>query len=145
MHREDNSEFLLYVELDPSNKSQNPIEDDLTKVIDYALSVAKSGAANYSSKGESANFREGSGFRGTHTSPCGQRSDNHDYLLENGMITNSLAPYYVRWYRDNLPTSELKKLNELQEFYKDKDLTIKKKEKNIVKSFGGFNTGRRLK
>jgi hypothetical protein len=34
------------------------------------------------------------------------------------MITNSLATFYLRWYRDSIPVSELVKMNELLNYYK---------------------------
>lgn len=147
MHREDNSKFLLYIEPDATEKSESPIEDDLTKLVDFAMSRAKVGVSNYSSKNEPESFREGSGFKGKHSTACGKMSDNHDYLLENGMITNSLAPYYVRWYRDSLPDSEVKKLEKLTEFYDGQDLTIKEKEKpkTHIPSFSRFSDNRRRK
>lgn len=33
------------------------------------------------------------------------------------MITNSLAPFYVQWYRYSIPESDMRKLNELKKFY----------------------------
>jgi hypothetical protein len=51
---------------------------------------------------------------------CGERSSNKDYLLENGMITNSLASFYLRWYRFDIPEIEMNKVHELVKFYKIK-------------------------
>jgi hypothetical protein len=62
-------------------------------------------------------FRGGSGYKGTHRTECGERSSNTDHLLENGMITNSLAPFYLKWYRYSIPETEMKKVLQLKEFY----------------------------
>lgn len=128
-HRDDKSKFLLYIDPEPSDKLETPIDDEMTKVVEYALSRAQTGSANYSDKNGPERFRPGSGYKGCHGTRCGQRSSSHDYLLENGMITNSLAPYYVKWYRYSIPENDMIKLNGLMEFYKGKDLTITPKEK----------------
>lgn len=119
MHREDNSKFMLYIEPKASEKLQKPIEDGLTRIMERALKLAKTGTANYSNiedSGESS-FNEGSGFRGVHRTECGETSENHEYLLENGYITNSLAPFYLKWYRNSIPETEMKKVMELVDFY----------------------------
>ncbi len=132
MHREDNSKFLLYIEPDATDKLKEPIEDDMTKLIDFALSKAKSGVANYSSKDQPESFSEGSAFKGVHRTSCGEISSNNDYLLENGMIVNSLAPFYVRWYRDSIPTSDLNKIEQLKDFYNMLDFIRKTNEWYIL-------------
>ena len=96
---EDN--FLLYIEPKKEDKLSIPIDDDLTKMMEMALSKAK----------------PTSRYKGWHTTDCGQRSDNREYLLENGMQTNSLAPFYLKWYRYSIPESEMKKVNKLASFY----------------------------
>lgn len=118
MKRDDNSKFLLYIEPSRGEKLTEPINDELTKLIEFAITRAKEGAANYSdiSSGQ-VNFREGSGFRGTHRTDCGERSSNIDYLLENGMVTNSLATFYVKWYRYSIPENDMNKLKSLAFFY----------------------------
>ena len=50
MHRNDNSKYLLYIEPKSSEKLQNPIEDELTQLMEMALSKSKRGAANYRSE-----------------------------------------------------------------------------------------------
>jgi len=120
MHREDNSKYLLYIEPKASDKLKEPINDDITKCMEMVLSRAKKGVARYSSLEDVGTFRAGSGYRGFHNTECGERSINCDFLLENGMITNSLAPFYLRWYRYSIPESEMKKVHELVNFYKTK-------------------------
>ena len=125
MHREDNSKFLLYIELDKDMKSFEPLEDELVEMMEKALKKAKRGTAGYSHlDNDGSNFREGSGYKGSHVTDCGERSSNTDYLLENGMITNSLAAFYLRWYRDYIPASEMEKVMALKEFY-SKSETVK--------------------
>lgn len=133
MHRNDNSKYLLYIEPKASEKLQNPIEDELTQLMEMALSKSKRGGANYSdlkdlgdgytwttSDGQERkahSFREGDAWRGTHRTDCGQGSSNCDFLLENGMITNSLAPFYLKWYRYSIPENDMKKIEELKKYY----------------------------
>ena len=120
MHREDNSKYLLYIEPPAQDKLQKPINDELTQLMEMALSKSTQGAANYSNLGDSGSFRKGSGFKGRHQTECGERSSNMDYLLENGMITNSLAPFYLKWYRYSIPETEMRKVLQLKEFYERK-------------------------
>jgi len=132
MHREDNSKYVLYIEPKKEDKLSEPINDELTQIMEMSLSKAKKGAANYSKledmgdgydweyNGQSKrvpSFREGTAYRGSHRTECGERSSNCDFLLENGMITNSLAPFYLKWYRYSIPEIEMKKVLELQKFY----------------------------
>ena len=117
MHREDNTKYLLYIEPKVSDKLKEPINDDLTKMMEVALSKSQEGVARYSDTSDSGSFQKGSGYKGSHSTECGQRSSNKDYLLENGMITNSLAPFYLKWYRYSIPETEMKKVLELQKFY----------------------------
>lgn len=117
MHREDNSKYLLYIEPKASEKLKEPIDDDLTKMMEMALSKAERGVAGYSRLNDVGTFNRGMGYKGFHRTECGERSDSCDFLLENGMITNSLAPFYLRWYRYSIPETEMKKVHELAEFY----------------------------
>ena len=120
MNRIDNSKFLLYIEPRKENKSLVPLEDEITNTMKRAMNGAVRGVANYSSINEPEKFRVGSGYKGLHTTNCGIRSTNNDYLLRNGMITNSLCVYYLMYYRDSIPESEMNKVNELVKFYKMK-------------------------
>ena len=87
----DDPKFLLFMEPKKEDKLDNPIDDKLTKCIEHALSKASIYAT----------------YRGWHTGPNGERSTNHDYELENGLITNSLAPLYVRWYRYSINENDM--------------------------------------
>ncbi len=132
MHREDNSKYLLYIEPSAQDKLKEPINDELTQLMEMALSKAERGTANYSNLQDLGDgtdwthkdktyrvtsFRGGSGYKGFHRTECGERSSNTDYLLENGMITNSLAPFYLKWYRYSIPETEMRKVLQLKEFY----------------------------
>ena len=118
MKRDDNSKFLLYIEPKKSEKLTVPFDDELVHLMEHAFIKAKSDTANYSdlnNNGES--FDEEDGYMGVHTTECGKHSDNHDFLLENGMITNSLCAFYLRWYRNSISQSDMLKLQSLKEFY----------------------------
>ncbi len=122
MHRIDNSKFLLFIEPKKEDKSSTPINDQLTEIIQFALSQSKQGASNYYSLDNPEHFTESIAYKGFHTTDCGEYSSNVDYLLENGMITNSLCTFYLRWYRKFIPQSELDKVKRLLDFYKIKEM-----------------------
>lgn len=125
MHREDDSKFLLYIEPKKENKSEVETNDLYVAALEHAMSFAKEGTASYSKTDIEPRFDEGGRWKGWHTSDCGQWSSNCDYLLENGMITNSLGVYYLKNYRSSIPQSELKKLAELKRFYENKGVTFR--------------------
>jgi hypothetical protein len=106
--------------MEPKNQPSEPINDELTKFMELALKKAKEGAANYSDKDTNPeiHFNEKDAWRGYHTCFCGERSRNHDYLLKNGMITNSLCVHYVMCHRSKINKNDIKKLDELVKFYK---------------------------
>lgn len=118
MDRIDNSRFLLYIEPKKEEKRETPVNDEITEIMERAFSEAQSGAANYSRIGEPEHFSNG-GWRGWHTCDCGETSTGHDYLLKNGMITNSLCVFYLQYYRNSIPKSEMNKVMELVSFYKN--------------------------
>ena len=117
MHREDDSLYLLYIEPTKEQKSQEPVEDELVSLMEKALSESERGYSPYSNLEDRGDFRSGGGWRGWHTTDCGETSGNNDYLLKNGMITNSLAPFYLRWYRDAIPETEMNKIEQLKKYY----------------------------
>jgi len=129
MHRNDTSKFLLYIEPKKKEKLRDPINDELTKLMELAFSKAKCGLANYSKINETEVFRN-DGWRGCHTTDCGYKDhDNNDYLLENGMITNSMCVFYVKRYRCSIHKNDWKKLVELGKFY-DIDIQLPDKFPN---------------
>jgi hypothetical protein len=117
MHRTDKSRFLLYLEPKARTKHQKPINDELTELMKFALRYSERGTANYNRIGDKENFTKDGGWRGIHVTDCGERSTNQDYLLKNGMITNSLAPFYLMYYRSSIPRKEIKKVIQLYRFY----------------------------
>jgi hypothetical protein len=131
MHREDNSRFLLYIEPDKSLKNETPTYDAITSALEDMLMVAKKGTANYDDLNGEPKFREGSGWKGVHTTDSGQSSTSYDYLLPNGMITNSLCVYYAAYYWGSIPKTEVEKLNDLVQWASEnRDIIIKLKNGN---------------
>ncbi len=110
MHRSDNSLYLLYIEPKKEEKLTHPINDMLTQAMQIAIQLSISGAANYHNVECNGKFYHGIGYMGFHVTKCDQWSDNHDYLLKSGHITNSLATFYLQWYRNSIPKTEWSKL-----------------------------------
>jgi len=117
MYRNDTSKFLLYIEPKKEEKLKNPIEDKLTDLMELSFNKSKTGSANYSDVNEKEYFHQNDGWRGWHSTDCGEKTTNHDYELENGMIVNSLCIFYVKWYRNSIHENDWKKLIELGKFY----------------------------
>jgi hypothetical protein len=131
MHRDDNSKYLLYIEPKKEDRLKNPIDDEYTQLMEMALSKSKKGASRYSDPDDDGvtfefrgktipSFQENTAYKGVHRTQCGEISSNCDYQLDNGMITNSLAPVYLRWYRYSIPVNDMLKMRELKEFYESK-------------------------
>src|ERR1035437_3404159 len=133
MHRDDKSKYLLYIEPTKEEKLAEPIEDSLTELMKMAITKAQKGGVSYSKLDDMGDgtdftwrdvthrvpsFHTGSMYKGVHRTDCGEHSTNCDFLLENAMITNSLATFYVRWYRNSITENDLNKLKELVNFYK---------------------------
>ncbi len=132
MHRNDKSKYVLYIEPKREEKLTESLNDKLTQLVELALSKAKVGTGHYSSLDDMGDgfdwatnrgikripsFDESSMYKGVHRTECGEHSTNCDYLLENGMITNSLATFYVQWYRNSIHENDMNKLKELGQFY----------------------------
>lgn len=120
MHREDDSNYLLYIEPTKEEKLIVPIDDYIVKAIEKAIERSKPGIADYydlDDKGDFFGYDDA--YKGWHTTDCGEKSSNNDYLLENGMITNSLAPFYLRYYRNSIPEKEMNKVLKLIKDIKD--------------------------
>ena len=84
---------LLMVE--PKTPACDPLVDDLSEMARRVFATAKSDDIRY---------------RGWHTCVCGARSDNNNWILPDGTVTNSLMVHYVKCHRDDVPESELQKL-----------------------------------
>jgi len=117
MNRVDDSKYLLYLEFDKKDKREKPFNDEIVKLMYMALADAKEGTSKYSDPKDKGTFDSGDAYLGVFTAADGARSTNCDYLLINGMITNSLAPYYLLWYRDVIPESEMEKVLQLEIAY----------------------------
>lgn len=118
-----NDGFLLMIEPDKQGSpSSTPVEDELTKKVDYLFSKCTNPNYNY---------------KGVHITNCGKHSDNNDWILPNGVITNSLCTYYIRHYRPYIPQSEIDKI---ESFYKD--LKADKTKKLFLINTKGINNGR---
>jgi hypothetical protein len=120
MHRIDNTCFLLFIEPKKEEKLEIPMDDELSQIMKVALNEAKRGMSNYSKLNEMPWFYVCCGYKGFHSTECGERSFPADSLLENGMITNSLAAFYLRYYRNSIPDSEMKKVMKVVDYYKEK-------------------------
>jgi len=105
-------------------KLKDPINDELTLLIETAFSFAKRGSANYSDIDKPEKFND-DGWRGWHETDCGEDSDSHDYLLQNGLIVNSLCVFYVKWYRNSIHKNDWNKLKMLGDYY-DVDIELPK-------------------
>jgi len=117
MKRDDKSNYFLFLDPRPEDKSTEPVNDKLTALVQMAFDNSTEGTSRYSDPEDINTFRGGSGYKGIHLTRCGERSSNKDYLLENGLITNSLCVYYVRWYRNSISENDMIKLNQLKQFY----------------------------
>ena len=120
MHRIDNTYFLLFIEPKKEEKLEIPLDDELSQIMKVALTEAKRGMSNYSRLNEMPYFHVCNGYKGYHRTDCGERSYPADFLLENGMITNGLAAFYLRFYRNSIPESEMKKVMNVVNYYKEK-------------------------
>ena len=91
--------YFLMIEPDKDGKpSGEPIEDNLTKKVDLIFSKCKK--SDYC-------------YKGFHITKCGKFSDNLDWILPNGMITNNLCTYYIRYYWQYIPLNEIEKINKV--------------------------------
>lgn len=120
MHRNDNSNYFLYIEPDPSKRSAEPLMDEYTAAVQYFFDNSILGTTDYDNlKDNGTSFHVGSGYRGSHTNKDGSHSSNCDYKLPNGFITNSLCVYYTQHYRSSINGENLKKLEILKELYQN--------------------------
>lgn len=125
MIRNDDSNFLLFIEPNIEDKSEEPVVDELVTILMLAIQDAKKGVSNYSrTEDKEVWFKEGTGYKGVHHNCDGACSANYDLLLPNGMITNTLAIHYLKYFRKAIPESDFKKLQELQRFYGRVDARI---------------------
>lgn len=118
MHRNDDSNYFLYIEPILEEKSIIPIYDDYTSAVSWAFIESTPGAiygySDLDSNGDRRDFHIDASWRGVHENCDGHRSTNHDYLLKNGYITNSLCVHYVTWFRTSIIGHNLEKLEKLK-------------------------------
>jgi hypothetical protein len=86
MHRNDNSNYFLYIEPSLQEKSLEPVNDIYTEAIEYFFNKSTRGCgwfSNLKSNGVD-DFTVGFAYKGCHSCSDGEQSSNVDYLLENG-------------------------------------------------------------
>ena len=135
VHREGDSNYFMFIEPAASKKSAQPVNDKLTESLQAALAVSEAGTSRYTDLHDKKGTffppgSSGSTYRGFHISEDGATSDTVDYRLPNGFITNSLCLHYVRYYRSEIPPSEMKKLHALHEYMTKKHPGVSKNDNN---------------
>ena len=105
---------LLWIE--PENGcSLEPVIDELTKKMTAAFRKS---------------ITNGRSYRGCHQCVCGAYSGNREHYLGN-IVLNTLCIHYLAYHRDEVPTSDLervKNLNYGEEMPNDDELASPKKE-----------------
>lgn len=95
--------YVMMIEPDKEGeKAENPVEDNLSLAMEQLLNMCDFSA-----------FRT----KGIHITKCGKWSDNKDWILPGGQTTNSLALYYLQYYRPYIPPSEIDKVKLLAKNY----------------------------
>ena len=95
--------YVMMVEPDKTGiKAEQPIQDNISDVMEKLLLKCSDSGTRY---------------KGTHLTCCGMRSDNKHWVLPGGKITNSLAVYYLEYYRPYIPETEINKIKELAKEY----------------------------
>lgn len=95
--------YIMMIEPDQQGeRAETPIEDNLTLAMEKLLDMADTSTHIY---------------RGVHRTKTGVRSSNRDHILPGGQITNSLAAYYMAYYRPYIPESEINKVKALANEY----------------------------
>lgn len=111
------SRFFLFIEPTPEQKNHTAINDEYTSLLRMALTEAKLGKSNFKESVLIPDFKEGFKHRGTHNGPDGIKSSQQEYLLKNGLVTNSLCIHYLLFYRLAIQNYDWEKMKELQRFY----------------------------
>lgn len=121
MHRDDKSQYMLFIEPPVSEKQYNPEMEQTAKILEKALESATQGYSKYDNLADQGKFTQSAGYRGFHRTACGERSTNRDYFIKDcELITNSLAPFYVRYYSKSIQPNDWEKINKVVEAYKHK-------------------------
>ena len=115
---EDDRKFFLFCEPLLEQKHGFAINDEYTSLVRMAMTEAKIGKSNFKEPGvPEPIFKVGNKHRGTHKTCDGIISDQYDYQLKNGLITNCLCVYYLMWYRLAICKQDWDKIKDLQRFY----------------------------
>jgi len=106
---------LLYIE--PQNdRSNEPIIDHLTIKMFNLLITSWENPVNRGTlmgNNKARQFVSGIGTMGHHNCRCGAASECYDYLLNGTLVTNTLCVHYLAYHRDEVPQSEINKLEKL--------------------------------
>lgn len=92
---------MLYL-VPKSLPSDDPIIDELT--MRMVASLRKATLPDYR-------------YLGFHTCVCGARSDSTDFILPNGLRTNSLCVHYLAYHRAEIEDGELAAVKELSDAF----------------------------
>jgi hypothetical protein len=114
--------------LHPKNPpSKEPIEDDISKKVDFIYAQLKPGCS----------------YRGWHNTPWGASSHACDYIHPTfPIISNSLAPYYIRHHRQDLTEKQIAWIHELYNILKMRNYyQIKKKQIYYFKTYERMSSG----
>lgn len=110
--------YLMMIEPPIMAFTPDPIEDSYSKMADMVMTGCRKAQG---------------GYKGCHTSSCGERSDNRDHITPKGRTTHSLMPHYVKHFRDAIPPLELNKLAE--EFELISKATVEDADRLVTKGF----------
>jgi hypothetical protein len=105
---------LLFIEPKKEERSLEPINDQFTAMMEYYIRNSPKGIMT------SIGFGENAYYRGMHTTDCGERSSSTNYYIEKLYITNSLAPFYLKWYRNSISENDWNKINILYNIWTKK-------------------------
>ena len=123
-----NNKWLLMITPDLKGKpTVEPVMDDITIKMDYILSRAE----KHPPQGGSMHDWSGHCWKGWHETRCGKRSVSNDWRIPTfpDTWTNSLADYYVKYYRSFVPKEELDKIEKIYKelrYYEDNPKLYKK-------------------
>lgn len=115
---------LLYLYPQLSDKSSAPVEDIFTRIMEDLLTgiidAHEKNPPPYCIPGflGKDDFNKWSSSRGVHHNCDGATSTAQDYLMWPGgfsqeVVTNSLAPHYLRWFRKCVPFQDLLEIHKL--------------------------------
>jgi hypothetical protein len=122
---------ILFIRPQLTSKDLVGIDDYLVSGMQALIDKAKNGIIQWDPNKREHYFSERGAYRGFHVTPCGERSSNRNYLIADNIITNSLAPFYLKHYRSSIPEEEMTIVKQLlgikdsRDIIKYKDFFIK--------------------